>query len=112
MRPFRKVASCLVKRGHLRSSGSQTGGPLVASEAMCIPRILLDDSGQQVTSVGPGHVVTVSGWKELPPAGSLVLEVDSTVSCFAAWLIRCIIVVVILVLPASLRPVVMLINYH
>ncbi|CAH8562053.1 unnamed protein product [Dicrocoelium dendriticum] len=70
-----KVATCLVTRGHLQKT--PTSGPLVAGEATCSPRLLFDDRGQQVTSVCPGFVAKVAGWKELPTPGDTLLELDS-----------------------------------
>ncbi|KAA3676330.1 translation initiation factor IF-2 [Paragonimus westermani] len=70
-----KVATCLVTRGQLRRT--PVSGPLVAGETICSPRILLDDRGQPVASVGPGFIAKVAGWKELPPAGSTLLELKS-----------------------------------
>ncbi|KAF6776999.1 hypothetical protein AHF37_04160 [Paragonimus kellicotti] len=70
-----KVATCLVTRGQLRRTPAS--GPLVANESICSPRILLNDRGQPVVSVGPGFIAKVAGWKELPPAGSILLELQS-----------------------------------
>lgn len=70
-----KVATCLVTRGRLQKAPNT--GPLVAGEATCSPRLLFDDLGEQVASVPPGFVAKVAGWKELPPAGATLLELDS-----------------------------------
>ncbi|THD20000.1 Translation initiation factor IF-2 mitochondrial [Fasciola hepatica] len=70
-----KVATCLVTRGVLRKTPE--GGNLVAGEASCSPRILFDDMGRRVNAVQPGYVAKVAGWKELPTAGSTILELDS-----------------------------------
>ncbi|KER20445.1 hypothetical protein T265_11007 [Opisthorchis viverrini] len=70
-----KVATCLVTRGQLQKTPAS--GPLVASEAICSPRMILNDRGERITSVSPGYVAKVAGWKDLPPAGSLVLELTS-----------------------------------
>ncbi|KAA0194491.1 Translation initiation factor IF-2 mitochondrial, partial [Fasciolopsis buskii] len=70
-----KVATCLVTRGVLRKTPE--GGPLVAGEASCSPRLMFDDMGRRVSAVQPGCVAKVAGWKELPIAGSTLLELDS-----------------------------------
>ncbi|CAI2724721.1 unnamed protein product [Schistosoma spindalis] len=71
-----KTATCLITRGVLRKSPNS--GPLIAGEAICTPRILLTDAGKLVDSVNPGFVARVAGWKDLPSAGDLILEVEST----------------------------------
>ncbi|VDP66260.1 unnamed protein product [Schistosoma mattheei] len=71
-----KTATCLITRGVLRKSPNS--GPLIAGEAICTPRILLNDAGKHVDSVKPGFVARVAGWKDLPSAGDLILEVEST----------------------------------
>ncbi|CAH8461856.1 unnamed protein product [Schistosoma margrebowiei] len=71
-----KTATCLITRGVLRKSPNS--GPLIAGEAICTPRILLTDAGKLVDSVKPGFVARIAGWKDLPSAGDLILEVEST----------------------------------
>ncbi|CAH8460897.1 unnamed protein product [Schistosoma curassoni] len=71
-----KTATCLITRGVLRKSPNS--GPIIAGEAICTPRILLNDAGKLVDSVKPGFVARVAGWKDLPSAGDLILEVEST----------------------------------
>ncbi|CAH8455485.1 unnamed protein product [Schistosoma rodhaini] len=71
-----KTATCLITRGVLRKSPNS--GPLIAGEAVCTPRILLTDTGKPVDSVNPGFVARVAGWKDLPCAGDLILELEST----------------------------------
>ncbi|KAH8853297.1 Translation initiation factor IF-2, mitochondrial [Schistosoma japonicum] len=70
-----KTATCLITRGVLHKAPKS--GPLIAGEAICTPRILLNDSGKPVDSVSPGFVARVAGWKDLPSAGDLVLELES-----------------------------------
>lgn len=40
-------------------------------------RVLKDPEGNVLNAVGPGFPAEVEGWKDLPPAGELVLEVES-----------------------------------
>lgn len=40
-------------------------------------RLLKDAEGKQLTHVGPGYPAEIEGWKDLPPAGEVVLEVES-----------------------------------
>ncbi|GAA5873367.1 hypothetical protein JCM3774_000760 [Rhodotorula dairenensis] len=63
------VATVLVLRGCLRSTAS-----LVAGTTWARVRTLLPPSGKSVTSAYPGQPVEVTGWKDLPTAGDLVLE--------------------------------------
>lgn len=42
-------------------------------------RFLFDENGRAVEEAGPGTAVEVVGWKELPSAGELLLEVESEV---------------------------------
>ncbi|CAH8439553.1 unnamed protein product [Schistosoma turkestanicum] len=70
-----KTATCLITRGVLRKSPKS--GPLIAGEAICTPRILLADTGKPVDSVKPGYVARIAGWKDLPSAGDLILELES-----------------------------------
>lgn len=42
-------------------------------------RFLFDENGRTVTEAGPSSAVEVVGWKELPPAGEVILEVESEV---------------------------------
>ncbi|KAJ3336533.1 hypothetical protein HDU93_002636 [Gonapodya sp. JEL0774] len=65
------VATVLVKRGTLRPSQH-----LVAGTSMCRVRAILDESGKALTSAGPSTPVQVHGWRELPAAGDLTLEVQ------------------------------------
>lgn len=40
-------------------------------------RLLRDEKGEVQKEVTPGYPTEVEGWKDLPPAGELVLEVES-----------------------------------
>ncbi|GJN91139.1 hypothetical protein Rhopal_004157-T1 [Rhodotorula paludigena] len=63
------VATVLVLRGCLRNTAS-----LVAGTTWARVRTLLPPSGKAVPSAYPGQPVEVTGWKDLPSAGDLVLE--------------------------------------
>ncbi|TNY21003.1 hypothetical protein DMC30DRAFT_351363 [Rhodotorula diobovata] len=63
------VATVLVLRGCLRNTAS-----LVAGTTWARVRTLLPPSGKAVQSAYPGQPVEVTGWKDLPAAGDLVLE--------------------------------------
>lgn len=64
-----KSASILVKRGTLRP-----GDVVVAGKTWARIRLMLDDAGAEVAEAPPGTPVEVLGWRELPPAGELVLQ--------------------------------------
>ncbi|GAA5844446.1 hypothetical protein JCM9279_006309 [Rhodotorula babjevae] len=63
------VATVLVLRGCLRNTAS-----LVAGTTWARVRTLIPPSGKAVLSAYPGQPVEVTGWKDLPAAGDLVLE--------------------------------------
>lgn len=42
-------------------------------------RYLFDENGRAVTEAGPSATVQVVGWKDLPSAGEVLLEVESEV---------------------------------
>ncbi|SCV69981.1 BQ2448_1375 [Microbotryum intermedium] len=63
------VATVLVLRGCLRASAS-----LVAGTTWCRVRSLVPPTGKAVSLVYPGQPIEVTGWKDLPSAGDLVLE--------------------------------------
>ncbi|OQR73974.1 translation initiation factor IF-2 [Tropilaelaps mercedesae] len=67
-----KVATVLVDRGILR-----TGSFLTAGLAWCKVRALFDEWGKPVAEVQPGCAAQVIGWKSLPNAGELMLEVEN-----------------------------------
>lgn len=53
------------------------GAILLADTAMAKVRSLKDAEGKQLTEVTPGYPAEIEGWKDLPPAGEIVLEVES-----------------------------------
>ncbi|GAA6003088.1 hypothetical protein JCM10207_001979 [Rhodosporidiobolus poonsookiae] len=66
------VATVLVLRGCLTPSAS-----LVAGTTWARVRTLIPPSGQALRAAYPGQPVEVTGWKDLPSAGDLVLEASS-----------------------------------
>ncbi|GAA5896379.1 hypothetical protein JCM6882_000999 [Rhodosporidiobolus microsporus] len=66
------VATVLVLRGCLKPSSS-----LVAGTTWARVRTLLPPSGRAIPAAYPGQPVEVTGWKDLPSAGDLVLEAPS-----------------------------------
>ncbi|KAG7171014.1 Translation initiation factor IF-2-like 30 [Homarus americanus] len=67
-----KVATCVIERGTLRK-----GAVLVAGTAWCKVRNMFNDAGKSVKAAPPATPVQVIGWRELPSAGDLILEVES-----------------------------------
>lgn len=51
----------------------------MAGKSWAKVRSLFDENSQAVVEAGPGTAVGVVGWKELPCAGELILEVESEV---------------------------------
>lgn len=68
------VTTVIVQRGTLKR-----GCILVAGRTWAKVRFLFDENGRTVTEAGPSSAVEVVGWKELPPAGQVILEVESEV---------------------------------
>ncbi|KAJ2831793.1 translation initiation factor IF-2 [Coemansia erecta] len=66
------IASVLVKRGTL-----SIGDIIIAGTAWCKVRNMTDDRGNSVSSVGPAGAARVTGWKEIPQAGDMVLQAES-----------------------------------
>ncbi|KAM0753250.1 P-loop containing nucleoside triphosphate hydrolase protein [Meredithblackwellia eburnea MCA 4105] len=66
------VATVLVLRGCLQRTTS-----LVAGTTWCRVRSLTPPIGKDVISAFPGQPVEITGWKDLPSAGDLVLEANS-----------------------------------
>ncbi|XP_071328323.1 translation initiation factor IF-2, mitochondrial isoform X2 [Trachinotus anak] len=66
------VTTAIVQRGTLKR-----GCVLVAGKSWAKVRLLFDENGRAVTEAGPGCAVEVVGWKELPSAGEVILEVES-----------------------------------
>ncbi|XP_045537975.1 translation initiation factor IF-2, mitochondrial [Papilio machaon] len=67
-----KQATVLVQRGTLRK-----GCVLVAGAGWAKVRMLQCGEGSVVQEAGPARPVSVLGWRELPAAGDMVLEVSS-----------------------------------
>ncbi|XP_068558850.1 translation initiation factor IF-2, mitochondrial isoform X2 [Cebidichthys violaceus] len=66
------VTSAIIQRGTLRR-----GCVLVAGKSWAKVRFLFDENGRAVTEAGPSSAVEVVGWKELPSAGDVMVEVES-----------------------------------
>ncbi|CAH7674863.1 P-loop containing nucleoside triphosphate hydrolase protein [Phakopsora pachyrhizi] len=66
------VATVISLRGKLR-----VGLDIIAGQSYGRVRQLISVNGQSLESVMPGQPVQVTGWKNLPEAGSLVLGADS-----------------------------------
>lgn len=67
-----KLSTAIVTRGTLRK-----GSVLVSGQAWARVRGLFDHAGQPVSEVTPGMPVEILGWRELPSAGDVILEVES-----------------------------------
>ncbi|KAI8598536.1 hypothetical protein EDD21DRAFT_356277 [Dissophora ornata] len=66
------VATVLVKRGTLH-----VGDTIVAGDAWCKVKALVNDTGKSVKEAPPGTPVKVMGWKDLPKAGDEMLGAES-----------------------------------
>ncbi|XP_078127516.1 translation initiation factor IF-2, mitochondrial isoform X1 [Sander vitreus] len=66
------VTTAIVQRGTLKR-----GCVLVAGRSWAKVRFLFDENGRAVAEAGPSAAVEVVGWKELPSAGDVFLEVES-----------------------------------
>lgn len=66
-----KVATCVIQRGTLTR-----GAVLVAGTVWCKVRGMFNDAGSPIKSAPPATPVQVIGWRQLPSAGDLVLEVE------------------------------------
>ncbi|KAG0048905.1 hypothetical protein BGZ83_006199 [Gryganskiella cystojenkinii] len=66
------VATVLVKRGTLK-----VGDTIVAGDAWCKVKALVNDTGKSVKDAPPGTPVKVMGWKDLPMAGDEMLGAES-----------------------------------
>uniref|UniRef100_G3MKY6 Translation initiation factor IF-2, mitochondrial n=1 Tax=Amblyomma maculatum TaxID=34609 RepID=G3MKY6_AMBMU len=67
-----KLSTALVQRGTLRR-----GAYLVAGESWAKVRGMFDEWGKPVQNAPPGTPVQVIGWKSLPSAGDVIIEVES-----------------------------------
>lgn len=70
----RKLATVIVQRGTL-----QKGTVLVAGLAWAKVRAMFNEWGQPIQQAPPSTPVEVLGWRELPSAGSEIIEVESEV---------------------------------
>lgn len=75
MVPLRPVTTAIIRRGTLKR-----GSVLVSGKSWAKVRFLFDENGRAVMEAGPSSAVEVVGWKDLPSAGELILEVESEVS--------------------------------
>ncbi|CAB3989698.1 Hypothetical predicted protein [Paramuricea clavata] len=66
------IATVLVQRGVLKK-----GSVVVAGSCSGKVRQMLNDNGKAVISAVPSMPVQVTGWKDLPEAGEMLLEVES-----------------------------------
>ncbi|KAI7961034.1 hypothetical protein MJO28_001523 [Puccinia striiformis f. sp. tritici] len=66
------MASVITLRGNL-----QVGLDIIAGRSYGRVRQLIDVTGQSISELSPGRPVRITGWKNLPEAGSLVLGVES-----------------------------------
>lgn len=55
------------------------GTVIVAGQAWCRVRFMMNDQQKKVDEATPSTPVAVSGWKEMPLPGDLILEVQSEV---------------------------------
>lgn len=68
------MTTAIVQRGALKR-----GAVLVAGKSWAKVRFMFDENGRAVKEAGPSMAVEVVGWKDLPSAGDLILEVESEV---------------------------------
>ncbi|ORZ37423.1 hypothetical protein BCR44DRAFT_125461 [Catenaria anguillulae PL171] len=66
------TSTVLVKDGTLRP-----GDVIVAGTSWCKVRALVSDQGKPIKEAPPATPVEVVGWKEVPPAGERVVQVES-----------------------------------
>uniref|UniRef100_A0A1A9ZFP7 Tr-type G domain-containing protein n=1 Tax=Glossina pallidipes TaxID=7398 RepID=A0A1A9ZFP7_GLOPL len=67
-----KLSTAIVKRGTLRK-----GAVLVSGLAHARVRGLFDHNGKPLDQAEPGTPVEILGWRELPLAGDIIIEVES-----------------------------------
>lgn len=66
------VATVVVQNGTLKQ-----GESIVVDTTYGRVRALIDDHGQQVKSIGPSEMAVLTGLNDVPPAGSILVSVDS-----------------------------------
>ncbi|XP_071054403.1 translation initiation factor IF-2, mitochondrial [Onthophagus taurus] len=67
-----KLCTAIVQRGTLKKAAV-----LVAGNVMGKVRVLRDADGKVLDEVKPGYPVEIEGWKDLPQAGDIILEVET-----------------------------------
>lgn len=66
----------------------------MAGKSWAKVRFLFDENGQAVMQAVPSVAVEVVGWKDLPSAGELILEVESEVtSLFDCTVCKCAVII-------------------
>ncbi|PWZ01530.1 hypothetical protein BCV70DRAFT_198962 [Testicularia cyperi] len=70
------MATVLVRRGILKK-----GDPVVAGTSWCKVRQIIDSAGVPKASALPGSPVLVTGWRQLPSAGDLLIGGTDEQSC-------------------------------
>ncbi len=63
-----------MKRGTLKR-----GDILVAGKTWCRARMMFNDQGKPITQAGPSTPVELSGWKDIPVAGDVVIGTSTEV---------------------------------
>ncbi len=66
------VATAIVQNGTLK-----VGDSIVVDTAFGRVRALIDDTGKNIQSIGPSEMAVVTGLNAVPPAGSILIAVDS-----------------------------------
>ncbi|KAI4468575.1 translation initiation factor if-2-related [Holotrichia oblita] len=67
-----KLCTIIVQRGILKK-----GSILLCGTTMAKVRTIKDAEGRTIAEVSPGYPAEIDGWKDLPSAGELVLEVKN-----------------------------------
>lgn len=80
MCPFSPVTTAIVQRGTL-----ERGCVLVAGKSWAKVRFLFDENGRVMKEARPSSAVEVVGWKDLPSAGEILLEVESEVRTLSLY---------------------------
>ncbi len=71
---LRKLSTAIIQRGTLRK-----GSYLVAGTAWAKVRSMFNDQGKPIQQAPPSTPVEIVGWKDLPSAGDVILEVETEV---------------------------------